>query len=493
MASLGELYYEPIAWSPDPQFESFEARQRRLYPSVSRSHSLFLVQKDMATRDWHPQWDENWTATVEYLRSLPAGFRKPCRSSWTQFLKDRYGQFKTAALNARWGTMFQSWSEVRLPVGAVPEAQSSDYRDYVSSRYSLFWTTVRGDYSAAWRSFLMKDRRIRTSGEWKTITGLSVSRVDSVPWRSAMPPNDGWATLLCQFVQAKVPGSDRIVSSPDLQFAKFLKGRYGSLSALSSAWGMTMTRWGDLVLAERLSDYLELVDQGPSIRVALTTNPYAQVLGMLSGESGALMNTLTLVVLSLVAALTVNPLAAYALSRFQLRGTQRVLLFFLATMALPGEIAMIPSFLLVRDLGLMNSFMALILPTAASGFGIFLLKGFFDSLPQELFEAATLDGAKEMTIFVRITMPLAQPILAVTALGAVLGAYGTFLGAVLYLPDVSKWPLMPRLYELTSNPNAGASYAVAMAGLVVASLPTLLIFMFAQRMIMRGIVLPSLK
>ena len=256
---------------------------------------------------------------------------------------------------------------------------------------------------------------------------------------------------------------------------------------------MTMTRWGDLVLAERLSDYLELVDQGPSIRVALTTNPYAQVLGMLSGESGALMNTLTLVVLSLVAALTVNPLAAYALSRFQLRGTQRVLLFFLATMALPGEIAMIPSFLLVRDLGLMNSFMALILPTAASGFGIFLLKGFFDSLPQELFEAATLDGAKEMTIFVRITMPLAQPILAVTALGAVLGAYGTFLGAVLYLPDVSKWPLMPRLYELTSNPNAGASYAVAMAGLVVASLPTLLIFMFAQRMIMRGIVLPSLK
>jgi hypothetical protein len=54
MASLGEFYYEPIAWSPDPQFESFEARQRRLHPSVSRSHSLFLVQKDMATRDWHP-------------------------------------------------------------------------------------------------------------------------------------------------------------------------------------------------------------------------------------------------------------------------------------------------------------------------------------------------------------------------------------------------------------------------------------------------------
>ena len=99
--------------------------------------------------------------------------------------------------------------------------------------------------------------------------------------------------------------------------------------------------------------------------------------------------------------MTVNPLAAYALSRYRLSYTPKVLIFMLATMAFPAEVAMIPNFLLIKQLGLLNTFAALILPGLASGYFIFLLKGFFDSLPAELYEAASIDGASELRMFCR--------------------------------------------------------------------------------------------
>ena len=116
-------------------------------------------------------------------------------------------------------------------------------------------------------------------------------------------------------------------------------------------------------------------------------------------------NTVLLVLLTILAHLTVNPLAAYALSRFRLRGTEQIILFLLATMAFPTAVTAIPGFLLVRDLGLLNTLAALVLPTVASGMSIFILKGFFDALPRELYEAAAIDGAGEWTIFRRITFP----------------------------------------------------------------------------------------
>jgi multiple sugar transport system permease protein len=237
-----------------------------------------------------------------------------------------------------------------------------------------------------------------------------------------------------------------------------------------------------------------MVDDRTAIKSALTFQPYAVSLDYLTEQSHSILNTAFLIVMALVAALTVNPLAAYSLSRFRIRGSHRILLFFLATMALPAEIAMVPSFLLVRNLGLMNNYLALILPTAASAFGIFLLKGFFDSLPAELYEAATLDGAKELTIFTRITIPLAKPILAVTSLGAVLTAYGTFIPPILYLQNQDLWPLMPRIFVLTTaQHDVEFTFGVNMATLVLTSLPTLLIFLFAQRLIMRGIIIPTFK
>jgi multiple sugar transport system permease protein len=196
-----------------------------------------------------------------------------------------------------------------------------------------------------------------------------------------------------------------------------------------------------------------------------------------------------IVLLSIATSLTINPLAAYALSRFRMRGTNKILIFLLATMALPAEVAMVPGFLLVRDLHLTDTFWALVLPGAANAFSIFLLKGFFDSLPQELYEAALIDGAGEFTLFTRITIPLSMPIIAVTLLSTVTHAYNLFMPAVMYLGDVSKWPIATKIYEI----NQVSAVGVGMAALVVSSNFPLLVFIFCQRIIMRGIILPSMK
>ncbi|MDD5171235.1 MAG: carbohydrate ABC transporter permease, partial [Syntrophales bacterium] len=167
----------------------------------------------------------------------------------------------------------------------------------------------------------------------------------------------------------------------------------------------------------------------------------------------------------------------------------KILLFLMLTMAFPPMVTQIPNFLLLRELNLLNSFWALILPGLANGYSIFLLKGFFDSLPKELYEAAEIDGASEPRIFWQITMTLSKPILAVIALGAFTAAYSNFMFAILICQDNSMWTLMPWLYQLQQNSGQG----VLFASLLVAAIPTFLVFALCQNVIMRGIVVPVEK
>lgn len=205
----------------------------------------------------------------------------------------------------------------------------------------------------------------------------------------------------------------------------------------------------------------------------------------------AFANTIILVLLSVLASLTVNPLAAYALSRFNLPKTEQILLFLLATMAFPAAVTAIPGFLLVRDLGLLNTFAALILPGVASGMSIFILKGFFDALPRELYEAAAIDGAGEWTVFTRITLPMTTPILAVNALNSFIHAYSSWEWVFLVCQDESHWTLAVWMYQF-SQIFAHHPWCV-MAGFVIVSIPTATVFLLCQKVILRGIVLPSMK
>lgn len=192
---------------------------------------------------------------------------------------------------------------------------------------------------------------------------------------------------------------------------------------------------------------------------------------------------------SVAIALVVNPLAAYALSRFRPRHSYALLLYLLLTMAFPPMVTQIPLFLMLRDLHLLNTFWALLFPGMAHGYSIFLLKGFFDSLPRDLYESAALDGAGEMRMFVTITLSLSRPILAVIALFAFVNAYTAFMFALLICQDERMWTLMVWLYQMQQTYGAG----VMNAAFVLAALPTLTVFLFAQRQILKGIVIPTEK
>lgn len=232
----------------------------------------------------------------------------------------------------------------------------------------------------------------------------------------------------------------------------------------------------------------QLSSNSGAVKGELSTRNFRFVLNYIAFHGRALWNTAIFALLLIATQLIVNPLAAYALSRYPVKASGKILLFLLATMAFPAEVAMIPSFLLLKGLGLLNTFAALVLPVAASGYMIFLLKGFFDSLPQELFEAGQLDGAKETTLMTRVALPLSKPVLGYMALLAFMAAYGSFLYAFLVAQDQKMWTLMVYIYQLQVS---GAPRALLMAALTLGAIPTLVVFLLCQRVIMRGIVLPG--
>lgn len=219
----------------------------------------------------------------------------------------------------------------------------------------------------------------------------------------------------------------------------------------------------------------------------MSTRNYRYVIDYVAINGRALWNTVIFCFLAVAVQLTVNPLAAYALARFPMKATARILVFLLATMAFPAEVAMIPAFLLLKNLGLLNTFAALVLPTAANGYMIFLLKGFFESLPKEVFESGQIDGASEWRMMFRLALPLSKPVLGYLGLLAFMGAYGAFLYAFLVAQDRDVWTLMVFIYQLQQI----APKSVMMAAVTLAAIPTIIVFLLAQRVIMRGIVLPG--
>ncbi|HAH87526.1 MAG TPA: hypothetical protein DCL60_09175 [Armatimonadetes bacterium] len=226
----------------------------------------------------------------------------------------------------------------------------------------------------------------------------------------------------------------------------------------------------------------------PFMKEMITRN-YLSVIQYVAIYGRAVVNTIIYITLAILGALIVNPLAAYALSRFNLKSTYSILMFFLATMAFPGAVTMIPNFLLLKQFHLLNSFWALILPGIANGYNIFILKGFFDSIPKEVYESAMIDGASEWTMFWKFTMALSTPILALITLNAFTAAYTAFMFALIICPDQKMWTLMVWLYQL----QIGAAQPIIYSALVLAAIPTLMVFVVAQNTIMKGIVIPVEK
>lgn len=363
---------------------------------------------------------------------------------------------------------------------------------FLQEGFPLRHVRIRVDERAreAFREFLR--RRFRTPEYMARILERPAADWSAVPLMPAVPEGT-LAKVWMDFTRTEVPPETWEIRDtlPERAFQQFALRRHGSLEEVNRAYGSRLTPIEELE-----------IPFGPALlatfahhewdfeRDSLTTN-YRTVADFLFYRGYAVRNTLLLVALSLLVTLTVNPLAGYALSRFRLRRSEQVIVFCLATMAFPAAVAAIPGFLLLRDLGLLNTFAALVLPGAANGMSIFLLKGFFDSLPKELYEAATIDGAPEWQIFARITLPLVKPILAVSLLNAFLAAYNGWEWALIVCQDPRMWTVSVWTYQfyqtLTAQP-----YTV-MAAYILNSLPVLLVFLFCQKIIMRGIVLPQMK
>ncbi len=185
-------------------------------------------------------------------------------------------------------------------------------------------------------------------------------------------------------------------------------------------------------------------------------------------------------------------LPAYGFARLKWRGRDALFFLMIATLMLPGQVTLLPVFLMFRALHWTGTFLPLIVPAFfGNAFSIFLLRQFFLGIPQELSDAARLDGCSEWGIFRRIILPLTKPALATVALFAFMGAWTDFQGPLIYLQDERQYTLAVGLNSFLGR--HGGEWNLLMAAATVVTVPLILVFFFAQRTFIQGIALTGTK
>ncbi len=199
-----------------------------------------------------------------------------------------------------------------------------------------------------------------------------------------------------------------------------------------------------------------------------------------------LRNTLLLCAVTVIGAVLSSAVVAYGFARIEFWGRGALFMLIISTMALPGQVTMIPVFSLFRALGWYGTYLPLMVPAFfAAPFFVFLLTQFYRTLPMELSEAARVDGAGEWTIFSRVILPLSRPALATCALFQFLHAWNDFLGPLLYLNDPIRYTLAYGLQQFTSA--YGGKWSQLMAAASIFTLPIIVLFFLAQRTFIEGI------
>ncbi len=186
------------------------------------------------------------------------------------------------------------------------------------------------------------------------------------------------------------------------------------------------------------------------------------------------------------------PMLGYALAKLQWRGKRLIMGLVLATLMVPAGITLIPNFVLMRNLGLVNTYPGLILPFLVGPFGVFLTRQFMYGIPDELLEAARIDGANEWRIFTRIVLPITAPVLATLGILTFLGSWNSFLYPLVMAQEPQMYTLPVALATFATG-QYQADHGMLMAGSVVLVVPVLLIFIVFQRWITEGIATTGLK
>ncbi|MDX9974582.1 MAG: carbohydrate ABC transporter permease [FCB group bacterium] len=207
-----------------------------------------------------------------------------------------------------------------------------------------------------------------------------------------------------------------------------------------------------------------------------------------------MLNTFIVCGLTVAGVLFFGSVTAYILSRYRFPGSKGLFYYIISTMMFPAVLTLVPSFMLVRELGLLNSYWAMVLPYIAGGqvFAIFVFKSFFDGLPEELFESARLDGAGHFQCYRHIVIPLSKPILSVVAVMTTLGTWNNFLWPFITNTEGKYHVLASGLYVMATS-QFGQNYSTLFAAYMLSSIPLLLLFVYATKPFIQGVTSGAFK
>lgn len=227
-----------------------------------------------------------------------------------------------------------------------------------------------------------------------------------------------------------------------------------------------------------------LIPENPSL------SPYAELFERVPFGQ-VVLNSLIIAIVSTVLQLVTSSMGAYVFARMPFRGRGALFVVYLATMMIPFQVLIVPLFAEMKTLGLINTYLGAILPTIASAFGVFLLRQAMTTVPYDLDQAATLDGAGHFRIFFQIMLPLVRPALATLAVFAFLNTWNSFLWPLIILRD----PLMQTLPVALSSLQGqyATDWDVLMAGSVISIIPMFALYVFAQKYIVQGVAGTGLK
>ena len=435
----------------------------------------------------------DWTFFIENIVPPKFLFIKSVEFDFRDWLQNKYGKIET--LNDVIDNGYKMFEDVKLSKN-VPQNNlqlKSDWIDFVQNHSSdsskELLMTCQNEFHDFLKFYYPKNGEIDLETYNKVSKNNFQNTLNIYP--SVNAPQNEFRKLWLDFYDTKVSPIFLQINTEaeEKVFQEYLKNKYQNIEELNSAYNLKFVDFDKIGIDYQNIDYHVFKKHKKTIFKEMTKRNYLMVLDVMLYNGHAIVNTLIYCFLAILVALIVNPLAAYAMSRFKLKASYKIILLLMLTMAFPPMVMGIPNFLLLKKFNLLNTFFALILPAAADGYFIFLLKGFFDSLPQELFESATIDGAGEVRIFWQIAMALSKPIMAVIALGAFNAAYRNFMFAFIVCQDKSMWTMMVHIYQLMQRSSAGVGFAA----LVIAAIPTFVVFVFFQNIIIKGIVVPTEK
>ena len=222
----------------------------------------------------------------------------------------------------------------------------------------------------------------------------------------------------------------------------------------------------------------------------ITFSHYADLFTRLS-LGRAFLNSLLVAAIATFCSLLFNSMAGYAFAKLSFRGRDRIFAFLIASLAIPAQVAMLPLFLMLKSIGLVNTYAGVLVPYVATIYGIFLVRQFMVAIPDDLLAAARIDGASELRIYWSIVLPVARPVLATLAIFTFMSAWNDFMWPLIILSDDDRYTLPVAVASLVGE--HALDLELMMASAVLTVVPVLTLFFILQKQYIAGMMAGSVK